>query len=126
MFNYLSQLNGNNKETILGPSVKFEGNIIGKDGDIKIEGMITGSIKTKHSLYILRGAKVDAIIKAASALIDGEAHGNIKIDEHLDLGETARVVGNIIARRLTVANGALIDSKIAISGDLQSIPQTQL
>ncbi|MFA6215300.1 MAG: polymer-forming cytoskeletal protein [Patescibacteria group bacterium] len=106
---------GDEIETIIGPSVQVEGNFVA-NGDIIIEGVVSGSIKTEKNLRVGAGAKIYADIAAANALIAGEIQGNIKIKDNLELTNTAKVFGDIKTQVLTVAAGAALIGK-CIAGE---------
>ncbi len=97
-------------ETIIGPSVKVEGNFIGS-GNVVVEGVVNGSIKTTKDLRIGDRAKVKADVDAANVVISGEVHGNVKSGGRLELTPTARVFGNVETGSLTVAAGAILNGK---------------
>lgn len=107
---------GDSVETVIGPSVQVEGNFIA-NGDIVIEGVVSGSIKTEKNLRIGEGAKVYAKISAANALIAGEIQGNIKIKENLELTNTAKIFGDVKTKILTVAPGASLNGKCSAGED---------
>ena len=106
---------GDSVETVIGPSVHVEGNFVA-NGDIVIEGLVSGSIKTEKNLRIGKDAKVYAKISAANAIVAGEIQGNVKIKESLELTSTAKIFGDIKTRTLTVAPGASINGR-CISGE---------
>ena len=91
-------------ETIVGASVKIEGDLIG-DGDILIDGTVSGKIKTNKNLNIGPTAKVDADVEANNASIAGMVKGDIKIKGALIIQETGKVEGNITCSRLAIAEG---------------------
>jgi len=106
----LKKEDGDSIETVIGPSVQVEGNFVA-NGDIIVEGIVSGSIKTEKNLRIGEGAKVFAKISAANALIAGEVQGNIKIKENLELTNTARVFGDVKTKILNVSPGAGLHGK---------------
>lgn len=108
-----------NEETVIGPSVTVEGDF-GGEGNIRVEGMVKGSIKTKQNLQIASTAKIHATIEAQNASIAGEVKGNIRIKEALEVLATARITGDIEARTITVASGAMLNGKI-MTGDAPSM-----
>lgn len=97
--------NSNQPETIIGASVKVEGNFKG-DGNLIIEGEVSGSIQTKHDVRVGEQAKVNATIECVNAYISGEVIGNISVQEKLELSSTARVTGDLITPVLQVNAGA--------------------
>lgn len=97
-------------ETIIGSSVKIEGDFVGQ-GNVVVEGVVTGNIKTDQNLMVGPKAQVLANVKAKNALISGEIRGNISAKESLELNSTARVEGDIQTGQLTIATGALFNGK---------------
>lgn len=97
-------------ETVIGPSVKVEGNFVGS-GNVVVEGSVTGSIRTSKDLRLGEGAKVKADVEAANVTVAGEVHGNVKATGRLDLAPSAKVFGNVETTSLTVASGAILHGK---------------
>jgi cytoskeletal protein CcmA (bactofilin family) len=93
-------------ETIVGASVKLKGNLR-SDGDIIIEGMVTGDLKTKGSIKIGEMASVVANVQAENIVISGNVQGNINIKEKLEITSTGRVIGDISASILSISPGAV-------------------
>lgn len=101
-------------ETIIGPSVKVEGDFAG-EGDVVVEGLVTGSLKTTNNLKVGEKAKIFANISANNALIAGEVQGNIMVKEKLELTSTAKINGDIKAKSLSVIEGALLNGKVIMA-----------
>lgn len=109
----------NEVETIIGPSVQVEGNFVAA-GDVIVEGIVAGTLKTEKNLRIGEGAKIFANVSAANALIAGEIQGNIKIKESLELTSTAKIFGDVRSKILSVALGAVIHGKCMIGEEKKS------
>lgn len=97
-------------ETVIGPSVKVEGNFIGS-GNVRVEGTVNGTLKTSKDLRIGEGAKVKADVDAANIMVAGEIHGNVRTGGKLELTSCAKILGNIEAAVLIVAPGAMLHGK---------------
>ncbi len=97
-------------ETIIGPSVKIEGDFI-TEGNIVVEGVVAGSLKTSKNLRVGTKSKIFANVNADNALIAGEIQGNIKINGKLELTATAKIFGDIRAEILIIAAGASVNGK---------------
>lgn len=121
LFNGNSQ-NSNEIETIIGPSVKVEGNFKG-DGNINIEGMVQGSIKTNHNLTVGSSAKIKAEVDANNLFLAGEIKGNVRIKEKTTLTSSARIIGNLDTKILTVEEGALINGKCTMMPENEVAPE---
>ena len=102
-------------ETVVGPSVKIQGDL-NSEGNIKIEGQVSGKVKTSQSVFVISGAKIAADILAGNAIIGGEITGNLKISGHLILQSTAKVVGDITCQVLRVEDGASFTGKCSMNG----------
>jgi cytoskeletal protein CcmA (bactofilin family) len=110
-------------ETVVGPSVKIQGDL-NSEGNIRIEGSVTGTVKTTQSVYVGDAATIVAEVSAGNAIIAGTVQGNIKTTGNLILQGTAHVVGDISCAVLRVEDGALYSGKCTMSGsnDKRKIP----
>ncbi len=97
-------------ETIIGSSVKVDGNFKG-EGNITVEGVVQGSLKTNHDLTVGPQAKIKAEVEANNLYLSGEVRGNIKVTEKTKLTSSAKVFGNIETKSLSVEEGAIINGK---------------
>lgn len=102
-------------ETVVGPSVKIQGDL-NSEGNIKIEGQVTGKVKTSQSLFVIAGAKIAADVLAGNAIIGGEIVGNLKISGHLVLQSTAKVTGDVSCQIFRVEDGAIFTGKCSMNG----------
>jgi len=105
-------------ETIIGQSIKVKGNFHG-EGNIIIEGIVEGSVKTNQSLLIGNKAKISANISAKSATIGGEVIGDIKIKGYLEILSSAKIFGNIVAEQFSIEKGAIFN------GNCETLSQTK-
>jgi cytoskeletal protein CcmA (bactofilin family) len=99
-----------NAETIVGTSVKLKGNLR-SEGDIIVDGVVNGEIKTKGSVIIGTNANIVANIHAANVSVSGVVQGNIQASEKLELTETGKVIGDIATNVLSIAPGAVFTGK---------------
>jgi len=106
-------------ETIIGPSVRVEGDFTA-NGDVVVEGIVAGCLKTDRNLKVGSEAKIFANISASTAQISGEVQGNIKVSDKLELNSTAKLFGDIKAKTLIVVEGASIDGKCRCGVDRRS------
>jgi cytoskeletal protein CcmA (bactofilin family) len=103
-------------ETVVGPSVKIQGDL-NSEGNIKIEGQVSGKVKTSQSVFVIPGAKIAADILAGNAVVGGEIQGNLKISGHLILQSTAKLVGDIVCTVLRVEDGAQFSGKCVMGSN---------
>lgn len=105
--------NRQNIETIIGPSVKVEGEFVG-DGDVIVEGIVVGTLKTKNHLRIGENAKVQAEVEAGSAYIAGEVNGNISCEGEIDMKTSSKVHGDLSCSAITIEKGAVFNGRISM------------
>lgn len=100
-------------ETVIAPSVRVEGDFV-SEGNVRIEGTVTGSISTERDLIVGENAKITANVQARNGVIAGELHGNLRVFDRLELSATARIHGDIQAKVLSVAPGAMMRGQLVI------------
>jgi len=111
-----SSNNSHEPETIIGHSVRVEGNFKG-DGNVVIEGEVKGSVKTKKEVRVGERAKIKASVDATNAYIAGLVQGNIKVKEKLELAPSAQVTGDVSAKILQINSGAKINGQIKMEDE---------
>ncbi len=109
-------------ETIVGPSVKIEGDFIG-EGNVIVEGIVSGSLSTKKNLSITETAKITADVEAENAVVAGEINGNLLVHEKLEIAATAKVHGDVQAKILSIAPGALLNGRCSVATDKEPAKQ---
>jgi cytoskeletal protein CcmA (bactofilin family) len=113
-------------ETIIGPSVKVEGNFIGS-GDVIVEGTVSGLLKTAKNLKVGDRAKIKADIEAENVFTSGEIRGNMKIRGKLEMKASAKIYGNVETNVLSVEPGAILNGKCMMGqkNEIQTFPQEE-
>jgi len=126
MFNKQEEKDSNFKdaETIIGPSVIVKGNF-NSSGNIVIEGVLKGGVKTAGNVYIGDKANITADIEAKSARIGGEVRGNMKIEGVLQIVASAKIFGDVECESLSVEMGAAINGKITMGKNLPAEKKTE-
>jgi cytoskeletal protein CcmA (bactofilin family) len=104
-----------NNETVIAQGVKVEGEFAAQ-GNVVIEGELTGSVETSQALQVGQEARIYADVVAKTAVIAGEIQGNIRVSEKLELRESSKVHGDIDADTLSVSPGAKINGRITMNG----------
>lgn len=106
---------GGSQDTIVAHGVKVEGEFQ-SHGNIIVEGEVRGVIKTERDLHVGEQALIQANISAQNAIVAGEIKGNIKIAERLELSPTSRVTGDVKAKTISIAPGAILNGKCSMPG----------
>lgn len=103
-------------QSVLGPTLKFRGGELSSDEDLLIEGTVEGTIAHQsHQLTIGATGKVKADVHARIIIVEGTMEGDMQGDEAVHIRGTARVIGNIISPRISVADGARFEGNIRTS-----------
>lgn len=113
---------GGGGETIIARGVKLEGDFK-SEGNVVVEGEVNGALTTSNDLRVSEGAKINANIKAQSAVVAGEINGNVKVKDKLELLATAVVTGDIDTKNLSITPGAIVNGKISM-GDVVPAEET--
>ena len=91
--------------TVIGSSIVIDGEISG-DEDLVIQGTVKGRISLKESLFVQGSGVVEADIETQNVEISGRVTGNIHATDKVELKSDCRVVGDIKAPRILIADGA--------------------
>ncbi len=77
---------------------------------LRVDGHLVGSISSDSGTLIVgTNGQVDANIAVSTATINGTVNGDVVATEKIQLGRTAKVVGNIQTPRLTIEDGAVLE-----------------
>jgi cytoskeletal protein CcmA (bactofilin family) len=121
MFNKQSQGGTTNEfETVIGPSVKVKGDF-NSQGNIIVQGVVDGNLKTVGSLEVGEKARVTANIDAREAKIGGEVRGNIKVKGYLEITASAKIFGDVEAATLSIEHGAVFNGKCIMPTGIEDI-----
>ncbi len=100
----------------IGTSLRIEGHIV-SDDNLTIDGNVEGTIAVgDHTLTVGPGATVKADLTARMITVSGTVIGKVHAHELLDLWATGSVVGEVVAGRLRMADGAVIVGLVDIGG----------
>ncbi|MEO7658714.1 MAG: polymer-forming cytoskeletal protein, partial [Pyrinomonadaceae bacterium] len=82
---------------------------------LRVDGHLIGTVSSEAGTLIIgTNGQVDANILVAAAMINGTVNGDIVATEKLQLGRTARVMGNIQSPRLIVEEGAILEGSCSM------------
>jgi len=108
---------GSVREKVLDVDASMQGTLSFNDPvNLRINGKFEGKLNAKGTLMIGDRADVRAEIRGESITIAGKVNGNIKSTKELKLISPARVKGDIETPVLSVAEGAIVDGTIRMSG----------
>lgn len=109
-----------NSSNVIGKGTALEGNIE-TFGNIRIEGKVIGSIKSKSKVALGHSSYVEGNIIAQNADIEGEVKGKLEISEMLVLKATAKIQGDILTGKLVVEPGAIFNGSCKMGAVIKDI-----
>ncbi len=103
--------------TIIGADAKFKGDLTFESAAM-LEGSFEGSIVAKGKMHIGDGAVCKASIEAKEVAVAGHVEGNVQATDRVDLRPKGRITGDIVASRMSMADGASIvgHCRIGVNG----------
>jgi cytoskeletal protein CcmA (bactofilin family) len=109
-----------NSSNTIGKGTFLEGNVE-TYGNIRIEGKVTGNVKSKSKIALGPSSQVNGNITSQNADIEGEVKGKIEISELLVLKATAVINGDIVTGKLVVEPGAVFNGSCRMGAAVKDI-----
>lgn len=97
-------------ETLIGTNTVMDGNVT-SESSIKIDGKITGDVKTSGNLFLSEKAEVKGSLWATDVHISGTVDGNVYSKGILHLMSTAKVYGDVQVNSFVADEGAVFQGK---------------
>ena len=94
-----------NSSNIIGKGTVVEGNIE-TFGNIRVEGKVNGSVKSKSKIALGQSSFVEGNVIAQNAEISGEVKGLVEVSDQLILRPSSIINGDIVTNKLIVESGA--------------------
>lgn len=91
--------------TVIGSGITIDGEVNGEE-PLTILGTVKGKIATTQNLSVEPGATVEADIETSALSVGGRLTGNVVARERVEVRANARMVGDIKAPRIVIADGA--------------------
>lgn len=90
-------------------------------GNIRIEGRLTGNVKSKSKIVLSDSSAVDGSILAQNAEVAGEVKGSLEVSELLILRSSAVIHGDILTNKLVVEAGATFNGSCKMGAIVKEI-----
>jgi len=97
--------------TVIGSSIVIDGEITG-DEDLLVQGTVKGKIQLKANLYVEESGLIEAEIETETVDVSGRVTGNITAVDKVELKTQCKMVGDIKAPRILIADGASFKGNI--------------
>lgn len=112
-------LDENKVVTIVGPGTTLRGEIESK-GTVRIEGTVIGRVECEDTIVVHESGHVKADLIAGQVIISGTVEGNTFAHERLEVTNQGKIIGNITAPRISIAEGVIFEGQCTMK------PQGQL
>lgn len=100
----------------IGKSVVIKGELSGS-GDLFLDGEVEGTVDLKqNSVTIGPNGRVKAKVNAKSLVVEGKLEGNITASERVEIRQTANVTGDIVTKRIMIAEGSYFKGSVTQEG----------
>lgn len=102
--------------TLIGPGIFVRGRVSGEE-DLHVEGRLEGSVVLTETVFVAPGGIVVATVQARDVVVSGVVVGNVTAEDSVTLNAGAKLVGDITAPRVIVADGATFAGNVAMGGE---------
>ena len=110
--------------SIVGPGMKVVGDC-DAEGAIRVEGTVQGNIRASKAVVVGKEGVVEGDIFTQDAVIAGTVKGSLRTESRLELQATSRIEGEIIATRMQLEEGAMLNGTVQTGKGVES-PASQL
>lgn len=109
---------------MIGASIKIKGEISG-DENLQIDGQVEGQVSlNNHDVTVGETGKVSADVNAKTVKIHGHLDGDINATEMVVVSKTGKVLGNIVAPRVSLEDGAQFKGSIDMGSSAEKAKST--
>lgn len=91
--------------TVIGSTIVIDGEITG-DEDLVVQGTVKGRVSLRQNIVVEESGVLEANVETSTITILGTVTGDIAASERAELKSNCRVVGDIRAPRVLIADGA--------------------
>ena len=90
------------------------------ENTFRVDGKITGTVKSKGDLVIGEGGIVDGEIEAGRIYVSGTVKGEVKARERVEIGVSGRVEADLFTPALVIEDGAFFQGRCTMDVDSTS------
>ncbi len=84
-------------------------------GPLVVCGVIRGDGRVGGALSMAARSQWEGEIHAQAAVIAGHIRGKLVVEEKLEVGATAVIHADIVARTIAIAKGAMVDGEVTVT-----------
>ena len=109
-------------DTLVGPNSRMNGDLFFEGGchiDGAVKGNVSANADSNSGLSISENAIVEGGVTVPYVVLNGIVRGDVFANQRVELGPTARVIGNVYYNLIEMAIGAEINGKLVHQPDGQ-------
>lgn len=99
---------------IIGAGTSIKGDVI-SNGDIRIDGTLQGTVKTKGKLIVGSNGNVEGEFYCTNGDFQGIINGKVNVSELLILKSTCKLSGEINTNKLAIEPGAVFSGSCSMN-----------
>ena len=102
-------------ETLVGSNTTINGDVHFTGGchvDGTVKGSVTADLESSSALSVSEDGHVDGGVTVPYVVLNGIVKGDVCASQRVELGSTARVIGNVYYNLIEMAIGAEINGKL--------------
>ena len=101
-------------QSVISNEVEITG-AIKSSGSVRIDGKLDGELQCSGDAIIGKSATIKGNLTVNSVSIEGNIQGNVVAKDRIEMKSTARVTGDIKAKRLSVEDGVTFIGKSEVN-----------
>jgi cytoskeletal protein CcmA (bactofilin family) len=109
--------------SIIGPGMRVIGDC-DTDGAVRIEGSVQGNIRAGKAVVVGKEGVVDGDVFTQDAVIGGTVNGTLRAASRLEVLATSRIEGEVIAERMQLEEGAILNGSVQMGHGVSPAPDT--
>lgn len=106
--------NNTTPQSVISNEVEITGTVK-SSGSVRIDGKLDGELQCTGDAIIGKSATIKGNLAVNSVTVEGTLQGNIIAKDRIEMKSTARVTGDIKAKRLSVEDGVTFIGKSEVN-----------
>ena len=105
----------NHVDTLIGANTKVNGDVNFEGGchvDGTVKGNVTADTESNSALSVSEDGNIEGGVTVPYVVLHGIVRGDVFASQRVELGPTARVIGNVYYNLIEMAIGAEINGKL--------------
>lgn len=102
-------------DTLVGPNTKVSGDVTFAGGchiDGTVRGNVSAEVDSNSALSVSEDGHIEGGVTVPYVVLHGIVRGDVFASQRVELGPTARVIGNVYYNLIEMAIGAEINGKL--------------